>query len=165
MIASCRATGSSRAGSRPLMGRNSSTISTTGPGLSTQARSITFCSSRMLPGQAYRSSRAMLSGGGWNSSGTAASIRGAGIVALASMREGAVYTIGILAPLVALALVAALGGETSRRVSELPNGGFVDWIYPRSAVREVVAYAGVALWSLRELRRRTSFGGRSGERR
>jgi hypothetical protein len=71
------------------------------------------------------------------------------------MREGAVYTIGILAPLVALALVAALGGESSRRVSGLPGGGFVEWIYPRSAIREVVAYAGVALWLLRERRRRT----------
>jgi hypothetical protein len=40
-------------------------------------------------------------------------------------------------------------------VSELPGGGFVEWIYPRSAIREVVAYAGVALWLLRELRRRT----------
>jgi hypothetical protein len=71
------------------------------------------------------------------------------------MREGAVYTIGILAPLVALALVAALGGESSRRVSEVPNGGLVEWIYPRSAIREVVAYAGVTFWLLRELRRRT----------
>jgi hypothetical protein len=71
------------------------------------------------------------------------------------MREGAVYTIGILAPLVALALVAALGGDSCRRVSKVPGGGFVEWIYPRSAIREVVAYAGVALWLLRELRRRT----------
>jgi hypothetical protein len=71
------------------------------------------------------------------------------------VRERAVYTIGILGPLVALALVAALGGESTRRVSELPNGAFVEWIYPRSAIREVVAYAGVALWVLRELRRRT----------
>jgi hypothetical protein len=61
----------------------------------------------------------------------------------------------ILVPLVALGLVAALGGESSRRVSELPNGGILLWIFPRSAIREVVVYAGVALWLLRELRRRT----------
>jgi hypothetical protein len=71
------------------------------------------------------------------------------------MRQRAVYTIGILVPLVALALVAALGGNSSWRVSEVPGGGFVEWIYPRSAIREVVAYAGVALWLLRELGRRT----------
>ncbi|HEU4525275.1 MAG TPA: hypothetical protein VFR62_09640, partial [Gemmatimonadales bacterium] len=63
------------------------------------------------------------------------------------------YTIGILVPLIALALVAAIGGESGRRVSELPNGGILEWIFPRSAIREVVVYAGVALWLLRELRR------------
>jgi len=52
-------------------------------------------------------------------------------------------------------LVAALGGESGRRVSELPNGGILLWIFPRSAIREVVVYAGVALWLRRELRRRT----------
>ena len=62
---------------------------------------------------------------------------------------------GIVVPLVALALVAALGGESSRRVSELPNGGILEWIFPRSAIREVVVYAGVVLWLLREIRRRT----------
>jgi hypothetical protein len=62
---------------------------------------------------------------------------------------------GIVVPLVALALVAALGGESSQRVSELPNGGILEWIFPRSAVREVVVYAGVVLWLLREIRRRT----------
>jgi hypothetical protein len=65
------------------------------------------------------------------------------------------YTIAILVPLVGLALVAALGGDSSRHVSEVPGGGVVEWIYPRSAIREVVAYAGVALWLLSELRRRT----------
>ena len=62
---------------------------------------------------------------------------------------------GIVIPLVAFALVAALGGEGSRRVSELPNGGILEWIFPRSAIREVVVYAGVVLWLLREIRRRT----------
>ena len=47
---------------RGLATWSSSRISTTGPGLKTQARSSTFCSSRMFPGQAYRSSRSMLSG-------------------------------------------------------------------------------------------------------
>jgi hypothetical protein len=72
-----------------------------------------------------------------------------------SIRQPAVYAIGILVPLVLLALVAALGGESSRRVGELPNGAVVEWIYPRSTIREVVAYAGVALWVLWQLRRRT----------
>ena len=62
---------------------------------------------------------------------------------------------GIVVPLVALALVAALGGESGRRVSELPSGGILECIFPRSAIREVVLYAGVALWLLRQLRRRT----------
>jgi hypothetical protein len=70
-------------------------------------------------------------------------------------RERVVYTMGIVVPLVALALVAALGGESSQRVSELPNGGILEWIFPRSAIREVVVYAGVVLWLLREIRRRT----------
>ena len=50
-MTSWRATGATGAEHAPLTGRSSSRISTTGPGLSTQARSITFCSSRMLPGQ------------------------------------------------------------------------------------------------------------------
>ena len=62
---------------------------------------------------------------------------------------------GIVVPLVALALVAALGGESSRRVSGLPNGGILEWIFPRSAIREVVVYAGMVLYLLREIRRRT----------
>jgi hypothetical protein len=70
-------------------------------------------------------------------------------------RPRCVYTIAILVPLVGLALVAALGGDSSQHVSELPGGGVLEWIYPRSAIREVVAYAGVALWLLPELRRRT----------
>ena len=89
------------------------------------------------------------------SSGTGAPSRGGVVAPWSSIRQPAVYTIGILAPLILLALVAALGGESSRRVGELPNGAVVEWIYPRSAIREVVAYAGVALWVLRELRRRT----------
>jgi hypothetical protein len=60
--------------------------------------------------------------------------------------------VGIVVPLVALALVAALGGESGRRVSELPTG-ILEWIFPRSAIREVVVYAGVALWLLRQFRR------------
>ena len=72
------------------------------------------------------------------------------------MQQRAVYTIAILVPLVALTLVAALDGDNSLRARAIPWGGFVKWIYPPSAIREVVAYAGVALWLLRELRRRTS---------
>ena len=60
-----------------------------------------------------------------------------------------------MVPLVALALVAALGGESGRWVSELPSGGILEWTFPRSAIREVVVYAGVVLWLLREIRHRT----------
>jgi hypothetical protein len=84
-----------------------------------------------------------------------ASTRRAFNAAWSSPRERVVYTMGIVVPLVALALVAALGGESSRRVSELPNGGILEWIFPRSAIREVVVYAGVVLWLLQEIRRRT----------
>jgi len=99
--------------------------------------------------------RAPLLGGGWFSSETAGITGRACITARSSTREGVVYATGILVPLLALALVAALGGDSNRRVTELPGGGFVKWIYPSSAIREVVAYAGVALWLLRELVRRT----------
>ena len=91
---------------------------------------------------------------GWISSGNGASRRRA-FAAWRSIRQPAVYAIGILVPLVLLALVAAIGGESSRRVGKLPNGAFVEWIYPRSAIREVVAYAGAVLWLLRELCCRT----------
>jgi hypothetical protein len=94
-------------------------------------------------------------GGGGISSDTAASTRRACITVWGATRERVVYTMGILVPLVALALVAALGGESSQRVSELPNGGILEWIFPRSAIREVVVYTGVVLWLLREIRRRT----------
>ena len=94
-------------------------------------------------------------GGGWISSDTPASIRRTCIAVWGASRQRVVYTMGIVVPLVALALVAALGGESSRRVSELPNGGILEWIFPRSAIREVVVYAGVVLWLLREIRRRT----------
>ena len=75
--------------------------------------------------------------------------------AWSSRRERAVYSTMILVPLVALALVAVFGGESSRRVTELPNGGILLWTFPRSAIREVLVYAGIALWLLRELRHRT----------
>ena len=45
-------------------------------------------------------------------------------------------------------------------MSELPSGGFLEWIYPRSAIREVVVYVWVALWLLGELRRGTAGAGR-----
>ena len=100
-------------------------------------------------------------------SGNGASSRRTCIAAWGSIRQPAVYAIGTLVPLVLLALVAGLDGESSRRVGELPNGAFVDWIYPRSAIREVVAYAGVVLWLLRELCCRTpdEFRRTLGERR
>lgn len=64
--------------------------------------------------------------------------------------ERAGYTVGILVPIVALAPVASLGGESCRRAGELPSGGIVEWIFRRSVIRQVVVYARVALWLLLE---------------
>jgi hypothetical protein len=68
----------------------------------------------------------------------------------------AFYTIAILLPLAALAAVAALGGGEATLAPGLPAGLTAEWLYPRSAVREVVVYAGVAVWLLWELRGRRS---------
>jgi hypothetical protein len=66
-----------------------------------------------------------------------------------------VHTIGILVPLVPLAVVAVLGLGERDLATGLGPGGTAQWLYPPSAVRDLVAYGGVAIWLLRELRRRT----------
>lgn len=71
------------------------------------------------------------------------------------MRLRAFYTIAILFPLGVFAVVAALGAGSATLPPGLPAGLTAQWLYPRSAVREVVVYGGVAIWLLWELRRRT----------
>jgi hypothetical protein len=74
------------------------------------------------------------------------------------MRLRTFYTIAILLPLVALAAVAALGGDERDLSAGLPPGATAVWLYPTSAVRGLVAYAIVAGWLLWELHRRTPAG-------
>jgi hypothetical protein len=66
-----------------------------------------------------------------------------------------IYTIGILLPLVALGVVAALGGGERELAAGLGPGGTAHWLYPRSSIRDLVTYGGMAVWLLWELRRRT----------
>jgi len=73
-----------------------------------------------------------------------------------SVRLRTFYTLGILLPLAVFAAVAALGIGKATLPPGLPAGLTAEWLYPRSAVREAVVYAGVAAWLLWELRRRTS---------
>ena len=72
------------------------------------------------------------------------------------MRLRVFYTSAILLPLGVFAVVAALGAGRATLPSGLPAGLTAQWLYPRSAVREVVVYGGVAIWLLWEIRRRTS---------
>ena len=71
------------------------------------------------------------------------------------MAPRGIFIIGILLPLPALAVVAALGGGERELAAGLGPGGTAHWLYPRSAVRDLVVYTGVAMWLLWELRRRT----------
>jgi hypothetical protein len=84
-------------------------------------------------------------------------------------RSRCIYIVAIVVPLVVLALVAAFGGDSSRHVSELPGGGVLEWIYPRSAIQEVVVYStsGRRYGYCRRSAgaRQTIFSGCSGERR
>jgi hypothetical protein len=60
-----------------------------------------------------------------------------------------VYDIcAILAPLAVFAAVAAAGGDDGAAALGLGPGATVRWLYPRSAIRELVAYAAVATWLL-----------------
>jgi hypothetical protein len=80
-------------------------------------------------------------GGGWISADTAASTGRACITVWGAMRERVVYTMAIVVPLLALALVTALVGESSQRVSErrtsLPasDDGTLPAVAPRWRVR------------------------------
>ena len=70
------------------------------------------------------------------------------------MRLRTYYTWAILAPLAVFAAVALTGvGEDSSTLG-LGPGATVRWLYPRAAVRELVAYGAVALWLLWTLHRR-----------
>ena len=71
------------------------------------------------------------------------------------MRLRTFYTIAILLPLAVNVTVAALGGGAVDLSRGLPPGATAEWLYPRSAMRELAAYGVVAVWLLRELRRRS----------
>ncbi len=65
------------------------------------------------------------------------------------------YIWAILAPLVVFAMVAAAGAGDDASMLGLGPGASIHWLYPRSAVREVLAYAIVASWLLWGLHHRT----------
>jgi hypothetical protein len=71
------------------------------------------------------------------------------------MRLRTFYTIAILVPLIPTAAIVACGGGESQLAARLPPGATAEWLYPRSSVRDLAAYGLIALWLLRELRRRT----------
>ena len=64
-------------------------------------------------------------------------------------------TCAILTPLAVLAAVAAAVGDDGAASLGLGPGATVRWLYPRSAIRELVAYGAVAAWLLWILYRRT----------
>ena len=69
------------------------------------------------------------------------------------MRLRTYYICAILAPLAVFAAVAAAGGDEGSSTLGLGPGATVHWLYPRSAIRELVAYAAVAVWLLWTLHR------------
>ena len=71
------------------------------------------------------------------------------------MRLRTYYTCAILAPLAVFIVVAAAGRGDRYSTLGLGPGATVQWLYPRAAIRELVAYAAVALWLLWTLHRRT----------
>jgi len=71
------------------------------------------------------------------------------------MRAQTFYTIAILLPAAALVATLALAAPPDRPEVPMPAGATETWVYPRFAVRELVAYGLVAAWLLWELRRRT----------
>jgi hypothetical protein len=74
------------------------------------------------------------------------------------MRLRTFYDISVLLPLLGLGIVAVLTrGEADLAAGPVP-GTTAEWLYPRSAIRGFVAYGIVALWLLRELRRRRPMG-------
>ena len=71
------------------------------------------------------------------------------------MRARTFYTVTILLPAAALLAAVALAAPPEQPEFPLPAGATEMWVYPRFAVRELVAYGLVAAWLLWELRRRT----------
>ena len=71
------------------------------------------------------------------------------------MRLRTYYTCAILIPLAVLAAVAAAGGDDGSSTLGLGPGATVRWLYPRAAIRELIAYAAVSAWLLWTLHRRT----------
>jgi hypothetical protein len=63
------------------------------------------------------------------------------------------YTCAILAPLAILAVVAAAGGHDVSSTVGLGPGATVWWLYPRSAIRDLVAFTVVCSWLLWKLYR------------
>lgn len=72
------------------------------------------------------------------------------------MRLRTYYTGAILFPLAVFAVVAAAGADDGSSTLGLGPGATVHWLYPRSAIRELVGYAAVASWLLWILHRRTA---------
>ena len=71
------------------------------------------------------------------------------------MRLRTYYTCAILIPLAVFAAVAAAGGDNGSSTLGLGPGATVHWLYPRAAIRELIAYAAVSAWLLWTLHRRT----------
>jgi hypothetical protein len=71
------------------------------------------------------------------------------------MRLRTYYTGAILIPLAVFAAVAAAGGDDGSSTLGLVPGATVHWLYPRSAIRELIAYAAVSAWLLWTLNHRT----------
>ncbi len=70
------------------------------------------------------------------------------------MRLRTFYEIAVLLPLVGAGIVAAVSQGEAELAVGLGPGGRERWLYPDSATRGAIAYGIVALWLLRELRRR-----------
>ena len=71
------------------------------------------------------------------------------------MRLRTYYTCAILIPLAVFAAVAAAGGDDGSSTLGLGPGATVHWLYPRAAIRELIAYAAVSAWLLWTLHQRT----------
>jgi hypothetical protein len=74
------------------------------------------------------------------------------------MRLRTFYAIAVLLPLLGVGIVAALTRGDADLAAGLVPGTTAEWLYPKSATRGFVAYGIVALWLLRELRRRGPVG-------
>jgi hypothetical protein len=70
------------------------------------------------------------------------------------MRLRTYYSIALLLPLLGLGVAAALNPGDAGLTAGLGSGGTAQWLYPRSAVRGLLAYGVVVVWLLRALHRR-----------